>query len=225
MAIYEWPVNARPRERLLKHGAEYLSDEELLAIFLRTGTRAMDAVRLARHLLQTFGSLAQLCKASEADFCAIPGLGPARFTQLKAMLEITKRASQEVLIGKEILGSSAAVKQYLLSALRFYHEEIVLGLFLNNRYEMICSEILSKGSFNHVNIYVREIIRRALHHGAGGLIIAHNHPSGTAKASEADITVTHHLQQALQLVDVQLVDHFIIAGEQIISFIDLELLL
>lgn len=224
MAIYEWPAASRPRERLLHYGAEQLSDDELLAIFLRTGTPGMDAVRLARHLLQHFGGLEQLCKASQEAFCAIPGLGPARFTQLQAMLEIAKRASQEVLIGKEILHSSSAVKNYLKTALRFYHEEVVLGLFVNNRHEIICSELLAKGSHNHVNIYPREIVRRALYHRAGGLIIAHNHPSGTAKASDADIKVTQTLQQALKLMDIQLLDHFIVAGHRMISFADLGLL-
>lgn len=224
MAIYDWPAHCRPREKLLAHGAEQLSDDELLAIFLRTGTQGMDAVSLARHLLKYFGSLEQLCRASKEAFYKVPGMGPARFTQLRAMLEIARRASQEELIGKEILHSTKAVKTYLKTALRFYQEEVVLGIFLNKRYEMLESELLSKGTLSQVHLYHREIVKRALYYSASGLIIAHNHPSGTAAASDADIRMTQALQQALRLVDIQLLDHFIVAGNRMISFSDLGLL-
>ncbi len=225
MAITDWPEDERPRERLLKQGAASLSDAELLAIFLRMGITGKSAVDLARELLKQFGSLTALCYASQADFCAIPGLGPAKYAQLQAVLEMARRALQEEMVqGGNVLNSPQAVKNYLRLALGGREHEVFCALFLNAQNGLIACEELFRGTLTQTSVYPREILKRALHHNAAGVIFAHNHPSGVAEPSNADQMLTQALKNALALIDTRVMDHFIVGGGTVLSFAERGLL-
>ncbi|MFH1494952.1 MAG: DNA repair protein RadC [Pseudomonadota bacterium] len=225
MAITDWPEDERPRERLLKQGAASLSDAELLAIFLRMGITGKSAVDLARELLNHFGSLTSLFYASQTEFCAIPGLGPAKYAQLQAVLEMSRRALQEEMIrGGNVLNSPQAVKNYLRLALGGHEHEVFYALFLNAQNGLIASEELFRGSLTQTSVYPREILKRALHHNAAGVIFAHNHPSGVAEPSNADQILTQTLKNALSIIDTRVMDHFIIGSGTVLSFAERGLL-
>ena len=218
MKIMDWPEDERPRERLIRLGADHLSDAELLAVFLRTGITGKSAVDLARELLQEFGSLSGMFAAPLAEFCRINGLGQAKFAQLQAVLELAKRAMHEELKEKLSLSNPQAVKEYLhlLFAKRPY--ECFCVLFLDVRNKLICTEEMFRGSLTQASVYPREIAVRALQHHAASVIVAHNHPSGNCEPSSADRQLTTQLQQALQLLEVRVLDHFIVASPMIFSF-------
>jgi DNA repair protein RadC len=224
MAITDWPSDERPRERLLKQGAASLSDAELLAIFLRTGIRGKSAVDLARELIRHFGNLATLFVTSEKEFCAIPGMGAAKFAQLQAVLEMAKRALQENLAQRDALSSPQAVRDYLRLQLAGLTHETFLGLFLDAQNRVIASESLFHGTLTQTSVYPREVVKRALHHNAAAIIFAHNHPSGVAEPSHADQALTQALKGTLALVDVKVLDHFIVAGSGTLSFAERGLL-
>ena len=218
MAITDWPEDQRPRERLVKHGAQHLSDAELLAVFLRVGVSGKSAVDLGRDMLTHFGSLNALFSANLAEFSKLNGLGPAKYAQLQAVMELARRSITEELRAGATMSSPQAVKHYLqlLLASRPYESFAVLFLDVKNR--LIAAEELFRGTLSHTSVYPREVVKTALAHNAAAVILAHNHPSGTPEPSAADHTVTQALKQALALVDVRLLDHLVVAGRDVYSF-------
>jgi DNA repair protein RadC len=218
MAITDWPEGERPREKLLQRGASALSDAELLAIFLRVGVRGKSAVELARDLLAHFGSLTRLFHAGRADFAAFPGMGPAKYAQLQAVLEMARRALGEEMVQGDALGSPGAVRDYLRLQLGGLGHEVFMALFLDAQNRVLAREELFRGTLTQTSVYPREVVKRALAHNAAGIILAHNHPSGVAEPSQADRWLTDQLKTALGLVDVKVLDHFIVAGSQGVSF-------
>lgn len=223
MAITDWPVDERPREKLLARGAATLSDAELLAIFLRVGTKGKTAVDLARDLLQHFGGLRQLFDADLAQFAAFPGMGEAKYVQLQAVLEMSRRYLAEKLHRGDPLADPMAVRHYLSAKLRDCRSEVFACLFLDNRHRVIQYEELFFGTVDGASVYPREVVRRALHHNAAAVIFAHNHPSGVAEPSQADEQITRRLQASLQLIDVRVLDHFVV-GDNVVSFAERGLL-
>ena len=217
MPITDWPHTERPREKLLARGAPALTDAELLAIFLRTGTSGRTAVDLARDLLSRFGSLRALLRAPRPEFCDMPGLGEAKYAQLQAVLEIARRHLAEALNGREALKDPGAVRRMLQARLRDREHETFAALFLDNQHRVIAFDELSQGTIDGASVYPREVIKAALKHGAAAVIFAHNHPSGVAEPSAADRSLTERLKAALAQVDIRVLDHFVV-GEQVVSF-------
>ncbi|MGB7651419.1 MAG: DNA repair protein RadC [Gallionella sp.] len=224
MSITNWPSSERPREKLLERGAAALSDAELLAIFLRTGVVGKSAVDLARELLNRFGNLTQLFATSEADFCAINGMGQAKFVQLQAVLEMSRRALQEQMQQGDMLNSPKAVRDYLRLLLGTRQQEVFVALFLDTQHRVLAVEELFQGTLSQTSVYPREVVKRALAHNAAAVIFAHNHPSGIAEPSHADELITRILKQALALVEVRVLDHFIVVGDATLSFAERGLL-
>ncbi len=218
MAIPDWPESERPREKLLKNGAANLSDAELLAIFLRTGMVGKSAVDLARELLTCFNGLTGLFSADQPAFCSVPGMGPAKYAQLQAVLEMARRALEEKIKSGDAMSSPQSVRDYLRLTLQGKKHEIFVGIFLDAQNRTIASEELFKGTLTQTSVYPREVVKRALHHNAAAMIFAHNHPSGLAEPSQADEMLTQSLKQALALVDVNVLDHFIVGGGTTMSF-------
>ena len=218
MAITDWPEGDRPREKLLQRGAASLSDAELLAIFLRTGVVGKSAVDLARELLTRFGNLTSLFAASEQEFCELHGMGQAKYVQLQAVLEMARRALQEEMKSGDALNSPRAVRDYLQLLLRARPQEVFMAIFLDAQHRVVASEELFHGTLTQTSVYPREVVKRALHHNAAAVIFAHNHPSGVAEPSQSDQMLTDALKQALSLVDVRVLDHFIVAGAGCTSF-------
>ena len=212
MAITAWPAAERPRERLLAQGAQALSDAELLAIFLRTGVNGKSAVDLARELLARFGSLTALCASDETRFCEVPGLGPAKYAQLMAVMEMARRALREEITRNDALTSPQAVRDYLRLNLQSREHEVFVAVFLDTQHRVIEVEELFRGSLKETSVYPREVVKRALALNAAAVIFAHNHPSGVAEPSFADEAITRTLKQSLALVDVRVLDHFIVAA-------------
>jgi DNA repair protein RadC len=218
MAITDWPEGERPREKLLIRGAASLSDAELLAIFLRTGVTGKSAVDLARELLIRTGNLSRLFAASEADFCSIHGMGQAKYVQLQAVLELSRRALKEELQRGDALNSPRMVRDYLQLLLGGRHQEVFLVLFLDTQHSVVATEELFHGTLSQTSVYPREVVKRALAHNAAAVILAHNHPSGVAEPSQSDQLLTDALKQALGLVDVRVLDHFVVAAGRTLSF-------
>ena len=218
MAITDWPEGERPREKLLARGAASLSDAELLAIFLRVGVPGKSAVDLARDLLAHFGSLTRLFGSDQAAFSAFPGMGPAKFAQLQAVLEMSRRALSEEMRAGDALNSPGAVRDWLRLKLSGLPHEVFLAVFLDAQNRVIEAEELFRGTLTQTSVYPREIVKRALARNAAGVILAHNHPSGVAEPSQADRWLTDQLKAALGLVDVKVLDHFIVAGGAGLSF-------
>ncbi|MEB0107769.1 RadC family protein [Pseudomonas sp. MH9.3] len=210
MSIRDWPAAERPRERLLEWGAASLSDAELLAIFLRTGVCGLSAVDLARHLLTRFGGLRPLLEASQTLFNQQLGLGPAKYAQLQAVLEIARRHMAEGLRHYSVLESPEAVRNYLKALLRHEPHEIFGCLFLDSRHRVLGFEALSQGTIDKAQVYPRQVVKRALAYNAAALILCHNHPSGSVEPSAADRKLTRTLQDALEMVDVRVLDHIIV---------------
>ncbi|MEB0141048.1 MULTISPECIES: RadC family protein [unclassified Undibacterium] len=218
MSIIHWPETQRPRERLIQCGAAALSDAELLAVFLRTGVTGKSAVDLGRDLLFEFGSLSKLFAATLGDFSAIHGLGMAKYAQLQAVLELAKRAIGEELQQNATLSSPQEVRHYLQLLIGHKTYESFAVLFLDVKNQLISAEELFRGTLNHASVYPREVAKAALQCNAAAIILAHNHPSGNSEPSRADIHLTKTLKQALALVDVRVLDHFIIANPEVFSF-------
>lgn len=224
MAITDWPAGERPRERLLAEGAPALSDAELLAIFLRVGVRGKSAVDLARDLLAEFGGLNGLFFASRQACTRVKGLGDAKYAQLQAVLEMSRRALAEEMKQRDALASPAAVRDYLRLKLAGLPHEVFLAVFLDAQNRVIEAEELFRGSLTQTAVYPREVVKRALARNAAGVILAHNHPSGVAEPSQADRWLTDQLKAALALVDVRVLDHFVVAGAASLSFAERGLL-
>jgi DNA repair protein RadC len=217
MTITDWPEAERPREKLLQRGAEALTDAELLAIFLRTGTKGLTAIDLAYILLNKFSSLRNLFNASLEEFCQCKGVGPAKYVQLQAVLAMSKRYLHETLAQQDVISNPEASRQYLIQQLRDRTHEVFAVLFLDNRHQVIKFEELFHGTIDGASVYPREVVKKALEYNAAALIIAHNHPSGVAEPSLADEQITLRLREALALVDIHLLDHFIIGNGETIS--------
>ncbi|AZC40772.1 RadC family protein [Pseudomonas chlororaphis] len=217
MSIRDWPAAERPREKLLEQGALVLSDAELLAIFLRTGVAGKSAVDLARHLLHQFGSLRGLLEADQLTFSRQLGLGPAKFAQLQAVLEMARRHLAEKLSRNSVLESPVAVRDYLKAMLRHEPHEVFGCLFLDSKHRVLAFEALFQGSINTTSVYPRQVVKRALAHNAAALILCHNHPSGVSEPSQADRVLTRRLTEALDLVDVRVLDHFIVGEGEPLS--------
>ncbi|RJX32626.1 MAG: JAB domain-containing protein [Oxalobacter sp.] len=218
MAITDWPEDQRPRERLIKHGAQALSDAELLAIFLRVGVRGKSAVDLGREMLAHFGSLNGLFTAGLPAFSSINGLGEAKYAQLQATLELARRSLLEELKSGAILESPRAVREYLQLFLGHRSHESFAVLFLDVKNRLIAAQEMFRGTLTQTSVYPREVVKAALAHNAASVILAHNHPSGAPEPSAADRSLTQALKQALALVDVRVLDHFVVAGTQLYSF-------
>lgn len=224
MAIPDWPVSERPREKLLHKGVTTLSDTELLAIFLRTGIAGKSAVDLARELLLHFGSLTNIFAANQDRFCRLPGMGIAKYTQLQAVLEMARRALGEELKNGNAMNSPEMVRDFLRLSLANKQHEVFIGIFLDAKNHTIATEELFSGTLTQTSVYPREIVKRALHHNAAAIIFAHNHPSGIAEPSHADKILTQSLKQALAMIDVKVLDHFIIGNGTTMSFAEQNLI-
>ncbi len=218
MAITDWPEGERPREKLLANGAQSLSDAELIAIFLRVGVTGKSAVDLARDLLNRFGSLNGIFSASLTEISQVHGMGESKFCQLQAIFEMSQRALNEEMQVRDALSSPKQVRNYLTLALRNLSREVFMVLFLDATNRVIAHEILFEGTLMQTSVYPREVVKRALHHHAAAVIFAHNHPMGAAEPSRADETLTQTLKEALSLLDIRVLDHFIVAGNHVLSF-------
>ncbi len=224
MAIHQWPENERPREKLLKAGAQNLSDSELLAIFLRTGVPGKNAVELARDLLLHVGGLRSLLNLSHDEVCQQKGMGTAKYVQIQASLEMARRYLKEQLQRGEPLESPQATREYLKAKLRDCVNEEFACLFLDNRHRMIEYETLFHGSISSASVHPRVVVQKALKYNAAALILAHNHPSGIAEPSQSDIDITRTLKQALALVEVRVLDHLIVGDHEVTSLAELALI-
>lgn len=208
----------RPRERLLALGAAALTDCELLAILLRSGVAGLPVLDLARELLVRFGGVGGLLGAGVRDIRQQRGLGPARAAELKAMVELVRRALREEVAGRDVLTSPDAVRDYLRLALAPLPYEVFMVLFLDSQNRLLAACELFRGTLAQTSVYPREVVKAALAHNAAGVILAHNHPSGVAEPSRADELLTASLKQALALVDIRTLDHLIVAGAKVVSF-------
>ncbi|MCY7354089.1 MAG: DNA repair protein RadC [Lysobacter sp.] len=211
MHIRDWPATERPREKLLARGAGTLSDAELLAIFLGSGLRGRDAVTTARELLAAHGPLRALLERPAPQLALLPGLGPARACAIAAALELANRYLASALERGDALSDPQAAGRYFAQRLRHQPHEVFAALFLDTRHRAIAFEELFRGSIDGAEVHPREVVRRALVHNAAAVIVGHNHPSGNPEPSAADRAVTASLKHALALLDVRLLDHFVIA--------------
>ena len=217
MAIRDWPSDERPREKLLDKGAGALSDAELLAILLRTGTRGRSALDLARDALKSFASLRKLIAADRQRFCAEHGLGLVRYVELQAAVEIARRQLLETLRTGSSLASPRATRDFLSSQLRDLEHEVFCCLYLDKRHRLIQYQELFRGTIDGASVHPREIVKLALQRNAAAVIIAHNHPSGVAEPSQADELITQRVKEALGLVDIRLLDHIIVGDGASVS--------
>ena len=210
MSIKNWPPEQKPREKLLTSGASALTDAELLAIFLRTGVAGSNAVELAAHLIDQLGGLRPLLNGSKKQLTSISGIGPAKFAQLSAITELNRRYLREQLASKPVLSNPQSTREYLMALLRDRQREVFLALYLDNRHRVICHEELFLGTIDGAAVYPRVVAGHALKHNAAAIIVAHNHPSGVSEPSSADEAITRRLRDALALLDIRLLDHFVI---------------
>ncbi len=224
MAITDWPADDRPREKLIAKGPEALSDAELVAILLRTGVKGRSAVDLARAALSACGSLSTLLSAERAAFKAIRGLGDAKYAQVQAVLEMSRRALRQTLDRGTALSSPQAVRDYLRLKLQGRPHEVFVAVFLDAQNRVLAVEELFRGTLTQTSVFPREIVKRALHFNAAAIIFAHNHPSGVAEPSRADEALTQTLKHTLALVDVKVLDHFVVGGDAAMSFAERGLL-
>ncbi|MGW8309414.1 MAG: RadC family protein [Thiogranum sp.] len=218
MSIQHWPEAERPREKLLSAGPGSLSDAELLAIFLRSGTRGQSAVELARTLIKDYGGLRPLMLADKNRLCAAKGLGPAKYAQLQAVLELSRRHLGEGLRRGKSIKNPDDTKRYIVALLRDHTQEVFACLFLDCRHRLISYKEMFWGTIDGATVHPREVVRRALEHNAAAVILAHNHPSGVAEPSGADRRITQRLKEALGLVDVRVLDHVVVGDQETVSF-------
>ncbi|HEK1688124.1 TPA: DNA repair protein RadC [Pseudomonas putida] len=220
MNIREWPLDERPREKLLARGAGSLSDAELLAVFLGSGVRGRNVLDLSRGLLATFGSLRKLLEADREAFLGELGLGPVKYGQLQALLEIGRRHLATTIERESAMDSPAVVRRYLKSMLRHESSEVFGCLFLDTKHRPLGFEVLFRGTINRTAVYPREVVRRALTHNAAALILCHNHPSGNSEPSQDDVHLTRTLKHALALIDVRVLDHIIVGDGEPLSMVE-----
>lgn len=220
MNIREWPADERPREKLLQRGAAVLSDAELLAVLLGSGVAGRNVLDLARGLLARFGGLRQFLEAGREAVLREPGMGPVKYAQLQALLEIGRRYLDESIEREPALESPASVRRYLKSMLRHEVSEVFGCLFLDTKHRPIAFEILFRGTVNRADVYPREVVRRSLLHNAAALILCHNHPSGNSEPSQDDVHLTVSLKRGLALIDVRVLDHIIIGDGEPLSMLE-----
>lgn len=224
MSIANWPTQERPRERLLSSGAGSLSNTELLAICLASGIGGKSAMDLARELLSAYGSLSQLFAASFKSVSKHSGVGPCKYVLLQAAMELCHRQMLEHLQSRDMLTSSTATRSYLKARFRHYRQEVFSCIFLNSQNHVVKLEELFNGTIDSAAVYPREVVKRCLYHNAAAVIFAHNHPSGVAEPSQADIAITRRLKNALDTVDIRVLDHFVIGEAEVVSFAERGLL-
>jgi len=224
MRIQEWPRGERPRERLLARGAAALSDAELVSLLLRTGAAGSSALDVARDLIGRFGGVAGLLAAPTAEVAAVRGVGRAKSAELAAVVELARRSLTEEARACDALASPQAVRDYLRLVLAARPYEVFVGLFLDSQNRLLAADELFRGTLAQTSVYPREVVKAALARNAAAMIFAHNHPSGVAEPSRADELLTQALKQALALVDVRTLDHFVVAGGRLTSFAERGLL-
>lgn len=224
LTLKDWPSGDRPREKLLQRGAQMLSDPELLAILLGWGMPGVNAVELARELLVRFGTLRELLRADPDTLCAAPGVGPARYCVLHAALELSRRHYGESLRIGPALDDRLRTSEFLLAQLRDRPYEVFCCLHLDSRHRLIAYDELFRGTVDGASVHPREVVRQALARNSAAVIFAHNHPSGVAEASQADKLVTRRLTDALALVEIRVLDHFIVGDTACLSFAERGLL-
>jgi DNA repair protein RadC len=224
MSMADWPLAERPRERLLAQGPAALSDAELVALFLGTGVRGKSAVDVARQLLARFGRVSRLLSAAQVEFDEVPGVGAAKYAQIAAVMELARRALAEEMKARDSLTSPAAVRGYLRLQMQDLGHESFFCVFLDAQNRVIAAEELFRGTLTQTSVYPREVVKHALRHNAAAVILAHNHPSGVAEPSVQDQALTRTLAEALGLVDVKVLDHFIVAPGACLSFAERGLL-
>jgi DNA repair protein RadC len=224
MAIVHGPAPERPRERLLARGPAALSDAELLAVLLRTGVAGRSAMDVGRILLERFGRLSRLLTAEAQELDSVPGMGAAKVAQFAAVLELSRRALAEEMQARDSLASPNAVRGYLRLKMQHLQHEVFYSVYLDAQNRAIAAEELFRGTLTQTSVYPREVVKRALAHNAAGVILAHNHPSGVAEPSVQDQALTRALAEALALVDVKVLDHFIVAPGACLSFAERGLL-
>jgi DNA repair protein RadC len=220
MNIREWPAEERPREKLLQRGAAVLSDAELVAVLLGSGVVGRNVLDLARGLLVRFGGLRQFLEADRSAILSEPGLGPVKYAQLQALLEISRRHLEESIERTPALESPSSVRRYLKSMLRHEASEVFGCLFLDTKHRPLAFEILFRGTIDRASIYPREVVRRSLQHNAAALILCHNHPSGNCEPSQDDVHMTLALKRALGLIDVRVLDHIIVGEGEPLSMVE-----
>jgi DNA repair protein RadC len=218
MSLAEWPLAERPRERLLAQGPAALSDAELVALFLGTGVRGRSALELARELIARFGRLSRLLSAGRVEIAAVPGMGHAKYAQLAAVMELATRALAQEMKARDSLSSPAAVRGYLRLRMQELGHECFYCVFLDAQNRVIAAEELFRGTLTQTSVYPREVVKHALRHNAAAVILSHNHPSGVAEPSIQDQALTRTLTEALSLVDIKVLDHFIVAPGACLSF-------
>ncbi|WP_438865507.1 RadC family protein [Neptunicella sp.] len=224
MKITDWPAAERPREKLLARGASALSDAELLAIFLRTGIAGMSAVELSRSLLNQFGSLRAMLAARQSTFCQHKGLGPAKYVQLQAVVEMSRRCFAEQLPKGTALSSASQTREYLINQLRDEPNEVFAMLLLDSQHQVIEFKPVFYGTIDCAAVYPRVLVKLALDKNAAAVILAHNHPSGVAEPSQADKQITQRIIDAMALIDIRVLDHFVIGDSTAVSFAERGLL-
>lgn len=218
MPITDWPAAERPREKLLAHGAESLSDAELLALFIRTGLKGRTAIDLARDWLTAFDGLRGFLEADQEALMCLPGLGNAKYAEIQAALELGRRHLASTLSERDVLQSPDATRHFLSARLRGLRREVFAALFLDNQHRLIRYEELFQGCISQCSVHPRQVVERVMNLNAAAVIFAHNHPSGIAEPSDADRHITERLRRALELVDVRVLDHLVIGEGHPISF-------
>jgi len=224
MSIRNWPAGERPREKLLLQGPHALSEAELLAILIRTGTHGRSALDVARNLLMQFGSLRSLLTADKDELCGAPGLGPARYAALQASLELARRHYQQLMTSGSALSSPRATRDFLQMRLRDLPHEVFCVVYLDSRNRVLGFQELFRGTIDGASVHPREVVKEALSRNAAAVILAHNHPSGIAEPSQADELITRRLKEALALVDIRVLDHFVVGDGVCESFAERGLL-
>ena len=223
MLLKDLPQEARPREKLLSRGAAALSDAELLALLLRSGIQGKNVLQLAQELVDRFGGVAGLLHTPAEALKTVKGLGPAKRAELVAVLELARRALAQQLTQKPLFNTPQAVRDYLQLQLGGLHHEVFAVLFLDSQHRLIALEEMFRGTLTQTSVYPREVVKQALTLNASSIVLAHNHPSGTAQPSRADEALTHTLKAALALVDVRVLDHFVVTASQAVSMAELGL--
>jgi len=219
-----WPQSEMPREKLLSRGPQQLSDAELLAVLLGTGSRGQSAVAMGRDLLIRYGTIADLLNAQEAELGAIEGMGPAKMARLYASKEIGLRLEFKNILSKEVLTNTKATRRFLRNKYRHSDVEVFCGIFLDAQHQVLAFEELFKGTIDGAAVYPREVVKSCLQHQAAAMIFAHNHPSGVAEPSQADVAITLKLKAALEAIDVRVLDHLVIGNHEVVSFAERSLL-
>jgi len=224
MSLNTWPETERPREKLLRLGSATLSEAELLAILLQTGTRGRSALEMARAMLAEFRSLRGLLTADRHLVCRMPGLGDAKFALLQAALELARRHYAELMQIGPTLSNPRATREFLRARLRDLDHELFCCLFLDNRHRVISFDEVFRGTIDGASVHPRDVVKLALTRNAAAVILAHNHPSGVAEPSQADELITGRLREALALVDIRVLDHIVVGDGACVSFAERGLL-